>query len=107
VNHCRKFSSIQRHISLQTPHRTTTSKVRIPTIDFQAFKRTQKTPTQSLKMQTSQKLATQKTLALTEKGKPMALTTLPIPSPKENQLLIKTTVCGSKFLPLSHHPNNP
>jgi NADPH:quinone reductase len=43
-------------------------------------------------------MTTQKALVLTSKGHPMALTTLPLPTPKETQLLIKMKVCGLNIM---------
>lgn len=41
----------------------------------------------------------QKGLAIVEIGKPMAIISVPIEEPKENQILIKLTVTGRKYHP--------
>lgn len=41
-------------------------------------------------------MATQTALALTEIAKPLTKITIPIPEPKEHELLIKISVAGSK-----------
>jgi NADPH:quinone reductase-like Zn-dependent oxidoreductase len=44
-------------------------------------------------------MASQNTaLVLTEIGKPLIKTTLPVPEPKEDQLLIKVTAAGREYL---------
>lgn len=42
-------------------------------------------------------MATQKAVALIEAGKPLILTDVPIPKPKENEILIKLTALGRKY----------
>lgn len=41
--------------------------------------------------------STQQSLVVQETGKPVVKVTRPIPTPKENEVLIKTTSVGSKI----------
>jgi NADPH:quinone reductase-like Zn-dependent oxidoreductase len=95
MNCHRVLTNIRNHIGSSLPASFTTS---IP-ITSKSTTRTslatnlKQVFSKSLTGLMCQVMVTQKSLVLTEKGKPTAFTTLPIPTLTSTELLIKTTVC--------------
>jgi NADPH:quinone reductase len=42
-------------------------------------------------------MSTYRALAVTEFGKPLSMVSLPIPEPKDNEILLKVTAAGRKY----------